>query len=53
MLAIHLWTVFHTPYAWNYYPSQLSSRIDELRLSYLLAETLMPLKIIANLSDAI
>jgi len=53
MLEPQIGIVFHTPCTWNYYPSQLSSRIDELRLSYLLAETLMPLKIIANLSDAI
>ena len=45
--------VFHTPCTWNCYPSHLSSRIDDLRLSCLQAQALMLLESIANLSDAI
>ena len=53
MLAPQIGIVFHTPYTWNYYPPHLSSRRDDLRLSCLLTEALMPLESIANLSDAI
>jgi len=42
-----------TPCTWNYYPCHLSSCRDDLRLSCLLTQALMPLKSIANLNDAI
>src|SRR6218665_2674234 len=42
-----------TPCTWNYYPSHISSRRDELRLSCLLTQALMPLESIANLNCAI
>src|SRR6218665_895433 len=53
MLAPQIGIVFHTPCTWNYYPSHLSMRRDDLRLSCLLAHALMPLESIADLSDAI
>src|SRR6218665_3037960 len=42
-----------TTCTWNYYPCHLSSRRDDLRLSCLLTQALMPLESIANLNDAI
>ena len=42
-----------TPCTWNYYLCHLSSRTDDLRLSCLLTQALMPLESIANLNDAI
>ena len=43
-----------TPCTWNYYyPCHLSSRRDDVRLSCLLTQALMPLESIANLNDAI
>jgi len=47
MLAPQIWIVFHSPCTWNYYPSHLSSCRDDLRLSCLLAQALMPLESIA------
>jgi len=44
------WCVF---FAWNYYTCQLSSRREDLRLSCLLTQALMPLESIVNLNDAI
>src|SRR6218665_4206723 len=44
--------VFHTPCTWNDYPSHLSSRRGDLRLYCWLAQALMPLESIANLSSA-
>src|SRR6218665_1598656 len=49
MLALRL----DTPRTWNYYPSHISSRRDDLRLPCLLTQELMPLERIANLNDAI
>src|SRR6218665_1583578 len=42
-----------TPCPWNYYPCHLSSRRDDVRLSCLLTQALMPLESIANLNAAI
>src|SRR6218665_2576889 len=42
-----------TPCTWNYYTCHLSSGRDDLRLSCLLTQTLIPLESIANLTDAI
>ena len=42
-----------TPCTWKDYPCHLSSRRDDLRLSCLLTQSLMPLESIANLNDAI
>src|SRR6218665_2587149 len=53
MLTPQIGIVFHTPCTWNYCPSHLSTRRDNLRLSCLLAQALMPLESIADLSDAI
>jgi len=53
MFAPQIGIIFHTPCTWNYYPSRLSSRRDDLRLSCLLAQALKPLESIADLSDAI
>jgi len=52
MLTPHIGIVLHTLCTWNYYPSHLSSRRVDLRLSCLLAQALMLLESIANLSDA-
>jgi len=41
------------PCTWNYYSCHLSNRRDDLRLSCLLNQTLMPLESIPNLNDAI
>ena len=41
-----------TPRTWNYYHCHLCSRRDDLRLSYLLTQAMMPLESIANLNDA-
>src|SRR6218665_1650002 len=41
-----------TPCTWNYYSCHLSSRRDDVRLSCLLTQALMPLESIANLNDA-
>src|SRR6218665_149866 len=51
MFAPQLGTVFHSPSTWNYYPSNLSSCGNTLRLSCLLL--LMPVESAADLSDAI
>jgi len=40
-------------WTWNYYPCHLFSRRDDLRLSCLLTQALMPLESIANLNDTI
>src|SRR6218665_695667 len=42
-----------TPCTCNYYPCHQSSRRDDLRLSCLLTQVLMPLESIANFNDAI
>src|SRR6218665_3219885 len=41
------------PCTWNYYPSHISSRRDDLRMSCLLTQALMPLESISNLNEAI
>jgi len=43
----------HTPCTWNYYSCHLSSSRQDLRLSCLLTQALMPLESTANLNDAI
>src|SRR6218665_3831000 len=42
-----------TPCTWNYYSCNLSSRRDDLKLSCLLTQGLIPLESIANLNDTI
>ena len=53
MLVPQIGVVFHTLCTWNYYPSHLSNRRDDVRLSCLLAQALMRLESIATLSDTI
>ena len=48
----HTMHVMDVP-ALNYYPSNLSNSRDDLRLSCLLTQALMPLESIVNLNDAI
>src|SRR6218665_3949636 len=45
--------VFHAPCTWTYYSSHLSSRRDDLRLFCLLAQALLLLESIADLSYVI
>ena len=50
MLAPRIEKYLHLELA--YYPYHLSSRRDDIRLSCLLTQALMPLESIANLNDA-